>query len=125
MITALRAPLLARPQRVHLAHESRKTFGPRSPTLVRSQPSSKGTPGETGSPGATSDDEDTVGLSLKPYKEGSRLVSDNWEGDTYRGSNFNILTLILGLIFFVPVIGLAVAYFSYGSLWGTVSYFSY
>ena len=39
------------------------------------------------------------------------------EGDQYKGSGVNVLTLILGLTFAVPLIGLAFAYFSYGNLW--------
>jgi hypothetical protein len=42
----------------------------------------------------------------------------NWDGSEYKGSSFNILTL-LGLLFvLVPVAGLAFAYQSYGVLWG-------
>lgn len=44
--------------------------------------------------------------------------ADNWDGSEYKGSKFNILTL-LGLLFvLVPVAGLAFAYQSYGVLWG-------
>jgi hypothetical protein len=44
--------------------------------------------------------------------------ADNWDGSEYKGSPFNILTL-LGLLFvLVPVAGLAFAYQSYGVLWG-------
>lgn len=39
------------------------------------------------------------------------------EGDVYVGSRWNILTLLMGLIFFVPVFGLVFAYLSYGTLW--------
>lgn len=45
-------------------------------------------------------------------------AADNWDGSEYKGSSFNILTL-LGLLFvLVPVAGLAFAYQSYGVLWG-------
>jgi hypothetical protein len=40
------------------------------------------------------------------------------DGSEYKGSSFNILTL-LGLLFILtPVAGLAFAYFTYGTLWG-------
>jgi hypothetical protein len=46
------------------------------------------------------------------------LPADNWDGSEYKGSSFNILTL-LGLLFvLVPVAGLIFAYQSYGVLWG-------
>jgi len=44
--------------------------------------------------------------------------SDNWEGDVYVGSNWNILTVILFISIAVPIAGLIFAYFSYGTLWG-------
>lgn len=45
------------------------------------------------------------------------LYSANWQGDEYVGSRWNILTLLAGLTFFVPVAGLLFAYASYGTLW--------
>jgi hypothetical protein len=39
------------------------------------------------------------------------------QGDVYVGSRWNILTLLTGLMFFVPVAGLLFAYLSYGTLW--------
>jgi hypothetical protein len=47
----------------------------------------------------------------------AKLYSGNWEGDVYVGSNWNMLTLITGLIFVVPIVGLLFAYLSYGTLW--------
>jgi hypothetical protein len=47
----------------------------------------------------------------------AKLYSGNWQGDVYVGSNWNMLTLITGLIFIVPVLGLLFAYLSYGTLW--------
>jgi len=45
-------------------------------------------------------------------------AADNWDGSEYKGSRWNILT-VLGLLFvLVPVAGLAFAYQSYGVLWG-------
>jgi hypothetical protein len=45
------------------------------------------------------------------------LYSANWEGDVYVGSRWNILTVLMGLTFLVPVFGLAFAFLSYGTLW--------
>lgn len=39
------------------------------------------------------------------------------QGDVYVGSRWNMLTLLLGLTFFVPVFGLLFAFLSYGTLW--------
>jgi hypothetical protein len=47
-----------------------------------------------------------------------RLNSDAWEGSEYKGSPFNILTLLAALFLLVPIAGLAFAYQSYGVLWG-------
>lgn len=35
----------------------------------------------------------------------------------YVGSRWNMLTLLMGLTFFVPVFGLLFAFLSYGTLW--------
>jgi hypothetical protein len=40
-------------------------------------------------------------------------------GDEYRGSNWNILTVILALTFLIPVFGLLFAYLTYGTLWSS------
>ena len=45
-----------------------------------------------------------------------RLIST--PGDEYKGSAFNIGSLLVFLFFAVPIAGLAFAYFSYGELWG-------
>lgn len=45
-------------------------------------------------------------------------AADNWDGSEYKGSPFNILTLLGALFVLVPVAGLVVAYFTYGTLWG-------
>lgn len=39
------------------------------------------------------------------------------QGDVYVGSRWNMLTLLMGLTFFVPVFGLLFAFLSYGTLW--------
>ncbi|KAF8066320.1 hypothetical protein HT031_002643 [Scenedesmus sp. PABB004] len=45
------------------------------------------------------------------------LYSKNWQGDVYVGSRWNILTVLMGLSFAVPLLGLAFAAASYGTLW--------
>lgn len=51
-------------------------------------------------------------------KDRRDLVSDNWDGDVYRGSGFNILNLLVLLFFLVPAVGILVAYKGYGVWWG-------
>eukprot|EP00803_Ostreobium_quekettii_P009009 evm.model.scf_351.6 EVM.evm.TU.scf_351.6 scf_351:47488-50920(-) len=46
------------------------------------------------------------------------LYTENWAGSEYRGSKFNILTLIGALFVLTPVAGLVFAYLTYGKLWG-------
>jgi len=50
------------------------------------------------------------------------LYTDNWDGDQYKGSGWNELTVGLAIAVAVPVIGLGFAAATYGSLWGTSSY---
>lgn len=57
-------------------------------------------------------------LEANNGKERKDLYTDNWAGSEYRGSPFNILTLLAALFFLVPIAGLAFAYFTYGDLWG-------
>lgn len=45
-------------------------------------------------------------------------AADNWDGSEYKGSRWNILSVLALLFFLVPVAGLAFAYTSYGVLWG-------
>ena len=52
------------------------------------------------------------------YVDRSDLYTDNWDGDTYKGSGVNILTVLIGLSLGVPVIGLVIAYFTWGEYWG-------
>lgn len=51
-------------------------------------------------------------------KERKDLYTDNWDGSEYKGSSFNILTLLAALFFLVPVAGLVFAFLTYGELWG-------
>eukprot|EP01025_Chloroclados_australasicus_P069820 TRINITY_DN990_c0_g3_i1.p2 TRINITY_DN990_c0_g3~~TRINITY_DN990_c0_g3_i1.p2 ORF type:complete len:150 (+),score=9.36 TRINITY_DN990_c0_g3_i1:81-530(+) len=51
------------------------------------------------------------------------LYSANWEGGEYVGKKWNIMTFILSLSFLIPILGLVFAYFTYGKLWGTVTYY--
>lgn len=46
-----------------------------------------------------------------------KLYSANWRGDVYVGSNINMLTLLMGLTFSVPLLGLLFAWATYGTLW--------
>lgn len=47
----------------------------------------------------------------------AHLYSANWQGDEYIGSNWNILTVLMGLTIAVPMLGLLFAWLSYGTLW--------
>lgn len=44
--------------------------------------------------------------------------TNNWDGSEYKGSQFNILTLLAVLFVLTPVAGLAFAKLTYGTLWG-------
>lgn len=46
------------------------------------------------------------------------LYTDNWEGDEYKGSAINTLSVLAAISILTPLIGLIFAYFSYGRLWG-------
>lgn len=46
-----------------------------------------------------------------------RLYTDEWQGDVYVGSNWNIMTFLAIVTFLVPLLGLLVAWLSYGTLW--------
>ena len=39
-------------------------------------------------------------------------------GDEWKGSQFNVLNVILAVSVLVPLLGLGFAYFSFGKLWG-------
>eukprot|EP00223_Ostreococcus_mediterraneus_P009950 CAMPEP_0179630778 /NCGR_PEP_ID=MMETSP0932-20121108/6073_1 /TAXON_ID=548131 ORGANISM="Ostreococcus mediterraneus, Strain clade-D-RCC2596" /NCGR_SAMPLE_ID=MMETSP0932 /ASSEMBLY_ACC=CAM_ASM_000582 /LENGTH=125 /DNA_ID=CAMNT_0021500249 /DNA_START=98 /DNA_END=471 /DNA_ORIENTATION=- len=49
-------------------------------------------------------------------KDRKDLYTDNWDGSEYKGSSFNILSVVAGLFVLVPVGLLAFAYTSYGTL---------
>ena len=51
-------------------------------------------------------------------RERKDLYTDNWDGDQYKGSSFNILTVLAVISVLVPVLGLVFAYQTYGVLWG-------
>lgn len=51
-------------------------------------------------------------------RERKDLYTDNWDGSEYKGSPFNMLSLLAVLFVATPVAGLAFAYFTYGDLWG-------
>ncbi|KAI8475538.1 MAG: hypothetical protein J3K34DRAFT_404497 [Monoraphidium minutum] len=51
-------------------------------------------------------------------RERKDLYTDNWDGSEYKGSGFNILSLLAVLFVLTPVAGLAFAKLTYGTLWG-------
>lgn len=51
-------------------------------------------------------------------RERKDLYTDNWDGSEYKGSNVNILTIILAVSVAVPALGLVFAYATFGTLWG-------
>lgn len=51
-------------------------------------------------------------------RERKDLYTDNWDGSEYKGSPFNILSLLAFLFVATPIAGLVFAYFTYGELWG-------
>uniref|UniRef100_A0A7R9T639 Uncharacterized protein n=1 Tax=Ostreococcus sp. 'lucimarinus' TaxID=242159 RepID=A0A7R9T639_9CHLO len=51
-------------------------------------------------------------------KDRKDLYTDNWDGSEYKGSSFNILSLVAALFVLVPLGLLIFAYTSYGTLWG-------
>eukprot|EP00879_Flechtneria_rotunda_P005607 GHRR01005903.1.p1 GENE.GHRR01005903.1~~GHRR01005903.1.p1 ORF type:complete len:137 (+),score=13.65 GHRR01005903.1:179-589(+) len=51
-------------------------------------------------------------------KERKDLYTNNWDGDQYKGSKFNILTVIALVSILTPLLGLVFAYSTYGILWG-------
>jgi len=61
-------------------------------------------------------------LTALPEREREDLFTDNWDGDEYKGSNFNELTVGLGIAIAMPILGLVFAAATYGKLWGTSGY---
>ncbi|PNH05025.1 hypothetical protein TSOC_008762 [Tetrabaena socialis] len=57
-------------------------------------------------------------LAANNGKERKDLYTDNWDGSEYKGSPFNILTLVGALFVLTPVAGLFFAFYTYGILWG-------
>ncbi|KAK9835359.1 hypothetical protein WJX81_004613 [Elliptochloris bilobata] len=51
-------------------------------------------------------------------RERKDLYTDNWDGSVYKGSKFNVLTVIALVSVLTPLAGLAFAWWSYGVLWG-------
>jgi predicted Na+-dependent transporter len=54
-------------------------------------------------------------LPLSNLAHGCALRRD---GSEYKGSPFNILSLLAALFILTPLLGLVFAYWSYGTLWG-------
>jgi hypothetical protein len=51
-------------------------------------------------------------------KERKDLYTANWDGAEYKGSKFNILTVIALVSVLTPLLGLVFAYTTFGVLWG-------
>lgn len=51
-------------------------------------------------------------------KERKDLYTDNWDGSEYKGSSFNVLTVIALVSVLTPLLGLVFAYTTFGVLWG-------
>lgn len=51
-------------------------------------------------------------------KERKDLYTDNWDGDVYKGSSVNILSVLIVVSIVAPIIGLIFALQTYGTLWG-------
>eukprot|EP00466_Bigelowiella_natans_P003819 jgi/Bigna1/52992/estExt_Genewise1Plus.C_140046 len=51
-------------------------------------------------------------------KERKDLYTDAWDGDKYKGSSFNILTVLILVGIGAPVTGVVFALATYGKLWG-------
>ena len=49
-------------------------------------------------------------LAANNGKERKDLYTDNWDGDVYKGSPINILTVLAAVSVLVPVLGLIFAY---------------
>ncbi|KAF6258421.1 hypothetical protein COO60DRAFT_1701307 [Scenedesmus sp. NREL 46B-D3] len=70
----------------------------------------------------------TVREELEYRREANRLANNgrerkdlytaNWDGSEYKGSKFNILTVIALVSVLTPLLGLAFAYATFGVLWG-------
>ncbi len=57
-------------------------------------------------------------LLLLPGRERKDLYTDNWDGSEYKGSSFNVLTVLAVVSVLTPLLGLAFAYWSFGVYWG-------
>jgi hypothetical protein len=57
-------------------------------------------------------------LEANNGKDRKDLYTDNWDGDVYKGSPVNILSILIAVSLLVPVAGLVFAYQTYGVLWG-------
>lgn len=51
-------------------------------------------------------------------KDRKDLYTDNWDGDVYKGSSVNVLTVLAAVSILAPIIGLIFAFQTYGTLWG-------
>ena len=51
-------------------------------------------------------------------REREDLYTDNWDGDVYKGSPVNVLSVILAVSILAPLVGLIFALQTHGTLWG-------
>jgi len=56
--------------------------------------------------------------SKRQKRDREDLYTDAWDGSEWKGSQFNVLNVILVVSVLVPLLGLAFAYWSFGKLWG-------
>eukprot|EP00747_Dinoflagellata_sp_TGD_P187173 gnl/TRDRNA2_/TRDRNA2_44695_c0_seq1.p1 gnl/TRDRNA2_/TRDRNA2_44695_c0~~gnl/TRDRNA2_/TRDRNA2_44695_c0_seq1.p1 ORF type:complete len:196 (+),score=30.57 gnl/TRDRNA2_/TRDRNA2_44695_c0_seq1:52-639(+) len=57
-------------------------------------------------------------LEANKGREREDLYTDKWDGDVYKGSRVNILTVLIAFFVLTPVAGLIFANLTYGKLWG-------
>lgn len=61
--------------------------------------------------------------SEEKMKDGeAHLHSSNWDGDVYVGSRWNTLSILYLIFLLTPLVGLAFAWATYGSLWGRADF---
>lgn len=56
--------------------------------------------------------------AFKSGRDRDDLYTDAWDGSEWKGSNVNILTVLIAISVAVPVAGIAFAFWSYGRYWG-------
>ncbi|PSC74862.1 hypothetical protein C2E20_2033 [Micractinium conductrix] len=56
-------------------------------------------------------------------KEVAKQTTANWDGDVYIGSNWNELSVLYLIFMLTPLLGLAFAWATHGTLWDTGVYY--